>query len=931
MNKNSALLRVFKAFRAKLFRGKKAMNDNANKQPEALRLADYRRPEFSANHVALDFKIHDDHTIATSNVTYYRTAEGKASRELVLNAENPNSAGKDFVRSLSMNGVKLAEGTGYVYDKDKHEIRITLDPSDDNVELEIETYLEPQNNTELVGLYKSDSAVVTQCESQGFRRITPFLDRPDVMAKYTVSVEADEAKFPVLLANGNKIAEQKLPGGRHKATFEDPWPKPCYLFCTANGDIKSVDGAFTTKSGRNVRLRVFTEPGLEQKAVHALESLKTSMKWDEDVFGCEYDLDEFDIVTVAKFTFGAMENKGLNVFRDSLILASPETATDADYQRITDVVGHEYFHNWSGNRVTVANWFNVSLKEGLTVIREQMFTAFTTSNAVQRINAVKLLRSGQFPLDDGPLAHPVMPQEVGSVENCYTLTTYEKGAEVLRMMKELMGEDKFIEGVKHYFKTNDGHAVTINEFIKSMEHVSGLNLSGQFKLWYTQSGRPRVKAEGRYDAAAKTYTLTLSQNVPPTRDQAVKQPMYIPVRAALVNHNGANMNVDMDGASATDRVLHFTQPKQDFVFRNVTAEPAFHSLLRGFSAPIDMDTGLTEDQLYKQLLTDPDGFNRWDAGQNLALREMKRLYDAYLKTGKMPMLSPRYITALSDIVRDKATDPALAARAVMPPGIREFEATVKPVSPSAVSAVLRHMKESIDKSIHDDFEAAFARTHDGKAYAFDYDSVGRRDMKRLAVDVMLANGGADNLKRAKEIYDRADNMTDRMIAMAALRNHFTPEREAAFDDFYKRFSNDQLTIQKWFSMQALSENDKTIDKIRTIIASKVFSWENPGHAGSLIGGFAGNYQQFHRPDGKGYEFLADCIIKADKINGMTASRLIEPLCNWQKYTPDHKKPMIAQLERIAAAPGLSQHVKDKLFKSLPDLAERQALGLPPKP
>lgn len=900
-------------------------------KPKTLRLADYRRPPFTTEHVEMNFDIHDKHTVCTSKVKYTRSAEGVGERVLSLDCESPNPAGKPYVRKVIMNGIELAPETGYTIDTKNNKLNIVIDPSEKEVELEIETYLEPENNKALSGLYKSDSCFVTQCESEGFRRITPFLDRPDVMAKYTVRVEADEKTVPVLMANGNTTATGKAANGRHWATFEDPWPKPSYLFCTANGNLECLEDTFTTKSGRVVNVRMYTEAGESAKGRHALDALKLSMKWDEDVFDCEYDLDNFNVVAVAKFNFGAMENKGLNVFRDSLIMATPEIATDGNYQRITDVIGHEYFHNFSGNRVTVANWFNISLKEGLTVIREQMFTAFTTSDATQRIDAVKTLRAGQFVTDDSPLAHPVMPQEVQSVENCYTSTIYEKGAEVIRMMKVMMGEDKFIEGVKDYFRTNDGQAVTIKEFVASMEKVSGLDLSGQFSLWYTQSGRPRVKAAGVYDAAAKTYTLTMEQHVPPTKDQPVKKPMVIPVEAALVDDNGK----DMPG---TAKVLVLDRAQQTFVFENVDSAPAFHSLLRGMSAPVDIDPGLSEDQLYKQLLTDPDGFNRWDAGQKIAMAERKRIYDAYLQTGTMPSVSARYVDTLRTLLNDTAADPALIAQAITPPSIKEIEGIVSPANPSAIIAMRDHVNKSLATALAADFENVFKRTHDGTPYLFDhnrvkdtYEQVGKRNLKRIAIAYLGEHGDAAQIKRIRDLYFSADNMTDQMAAMGTLADHKGQDREDVFADFFKRFQNDQLTIQKWFTMQAMSNFDGVIDTLKDITAKPFFNWENPGHVGSAIGGFAGNYAQFHRKDGKGYEYVADGVIKMDKISPNISSRLIEPLCRWRSYTPDHGAQMVAQLERIARTPGLSTGVKEKLLKSMPDDGERKALAPAPQP
>lgn len=893
-------------------------------QPKMLRLADYRRPEFVTDHVGLNFDIHDKHTICTSKVVYKRSAEGKSATSIALDCENPNPAGKPYVKRVTMNGLDLAPGTGYTIDDKDKKLTIALDPSDDNIELEIETYLEPEENKALTGLYKSDTTFVTQCESEGFRRITPFLDRPDVMAQYTVRVEADEKKVPVLMANGNTIQTGKAANGRHFAVFNDPWPKPSYLFCTANGDIECLEDTFTTMSGRKVALRMYTEAGESAKGRHALDALIQSMKWDEDVFGCEYDLDNFNVVAVAKFNFGAMENKGLNIFRDSLIMANPMIATDGNYQRITDVIGHEYFHNYSGNRVTVANWFNISLKEGLTVIREQMFTAFTTSDATQRIGAVQTLRTGQFATDDSPLAHPVMPQEVQSVENCYTSTIYEKGAEVIRMMKIMMGEQKFTDGVKDYFKVNDGQAVTIKEFVASMEKVSGLDLSGQFSLWYTQSGRPRVKASGVYDAQAQTYTLTMEQVVPPTKDQPVKKPMVIPVLSALVDAHGK----DIPG---TEGVLVLDKPKQSFVFKNVAQEPAFHSLLRGFSAPVDIDPGLSEDQLYKQMLTDPDGFNRWDAGQKIAMAERKRIYEAYVKTGTLPPLSQRYVDTLRQMLNDTKGDPALIALAIVPPSVKEIEAAVAPASPSAIIAMRRHVAKSLATALAPEYEAVLKRTHDGAPYAFTYDQVGKRRLKGIAVAMLAELGDPAQLKRVRDMYFAADNMTDQMIAMGTLADHKGADRDAVFDDLFQRFKGDQLTIQKWFALQAASDFDGVIDTVKDITSKPFFSWENPGHVGSAIGGISGNYSQFHRKDGKGYAYIADCVLTMDKISPNMSSRLIEPLCRWRSYTPDHGKMMLGELERIARVPGLSKGVMEKLGKSLPNAQERKDLGLSPKP
>lgn len=889
-------------------------------QPKTLNLSDYKKPEFTTDHVDLSFDIQDEYTEVESKVTYTRTPEGKNATELVLDAESPNDDATPYIHEIIANGVPLSADYGdYIYDKDNHQLRIPLPSGENKIDIAIKTHIKPEENAALSGLYKSDSCVVSQCESEGFRRITPFLDRPDVMATYSVRVEADKKDYPVLLSNGNLTNSGQTGNNRHWVEYKDPWPKPSYLFATANGDLEVLEGKYTTKSGRDVNCRVFTELGQKDKAQHALDALKLSMKWDEDVFDCEYDLDDYNIVAVAKFNAGAMENKGLNVFRDSLILASPETATDANYQRITDVIGHEYFHNYSGNRVTLANWFNISLKEGLTVTREQMFTAFTTSDAVQRINAVKMLRSVQFPEDDGPLAHPVLPQSVQSVDNCYTMTIYEKGAEVIRMMGQMMGEDKMVDGIKHYFKAHDGEAVTIKDFVKCMEDVSGLKLSGQFDLWYTQSGRPRVSAQGKYDPDTQSYTLTLEQQTPPTKDQPNKKPMMIPVKTGLVADDGRDLH---------EETLIMTKARQSFVFQNINEDPAYHSLFRGFSAPVDCNPGLDTNQLYKQLLTDNDGFNRWDAGQKIALNEMKVLYDGYTQTGKMPELSRHYVRTLRQLVNDTNTDPALTALMVGRPGIKELEAALGDnVVPSAISEVVRYMDKKIGSELYQDFKDTFTFCHDFNSYSFDYDSVGKRDLKALCVSKMLVNGDQESIKSAHDFYFAADNMTDKMMAMGSLRDHFTPERDAVFDDFYNSFKDDALTIQKWFTMQAMSDNDDVIDHLTKITQSAEFNWENPGHFGSVYGGFAANYGQFHRKDGKGYEFMADAVLSLNAKNPSGAARLITPLTSWRKYSADHQKLMIGQLDRIAAMPNLQKSVYEKLGKALPDPQERLALGL----
>ena len=911
-------------------------------ESQTIRLSEYKRPEFTTDFVDLNFDIQGEEVKATSKVTYKRTDLGEGLTELVLDAENPNTDPDDpnaddtFIVSVKVNGWEMSADHGYTFDEDSNQLRIPVEIDDDEIEVEITTRLVPSKNSALSGLYDSDSAFTTQCESQGFRRIMPFLDRPDVMAQYRVRIEADKDEKPVLLSNGNQTSKGDAPGGRHWAVFEDPWPKPSYLFATVNGKLDMIEDQFTTKSGRDVTIRAYTEEGESAKAKHALEAVKKSMKWDEDTFDAEYDLDVFSIVAIAKFNAGAMENKSLNVFRDSAILADPDIATDANFHNIDRIVGHEYFHNWSGDRVTLANWFYLTVKEGLTVNREQMFTAHLTSEGKDRIVTVQGLRSGQFTEDDGPMAHPALLSTATSVDNFYTGTVYKKGSEIIRMMKTFMGEDKFIEGVKDFFHTYDGQAAELSDFIDSMERVSGMDFAGDFHTWYTQSGRPTVSAHGEYDADRKTYTLTLEQDIKPTLDQAYKDPLVIPVEMALIDDNGNEIPLMLkddtatsEGYGAPTRVITLSEEKQTFIFKNVTAEPAFHSLFREFSAPVTYKPGLTTEQLQKQLLHDTDGFNRWDAGQKLAMDEMIRLYTEYEATGRLPEVDRGYLDTYGSVLTQQTEDKALHALSLSLPTITELEAEIGQSDPGIIIEVMKKLRGSIAQSYKADMEIIFGEVDNGEAYAFDYEQVGNRDLKRLVTGYLSKKPIADtDIDRLADLYWKSDNMTDKMIAMSNISDHDVPERTAIFDDFYEKFKDDSLTIQKWMALQAYSNNDNITDVLDEISGRSWFNWTNPGHLQSLFGAFSANYQQFHREDGHGYEYMADIVLKVDKKNGQTAARMVTPLTDWRKYTENHQVMMIAQLERMAATPGLSENTKEKVNKSLPNTEERRSLNLP---
>ena len=822
--------------------------------------------------------------------------------------------------------------------------------SEDNIEVEIETYLEPQNNTAGTGLYKSTHALVTQCEMVEFRCITPFLDRPDVLARYNVRIEAPN-DMPDLYSNGDETARGDLGNGRHWVESRDTTVKPSYLFAIIGGKFGMIEDNLVTGSGRNIPLRTYVENGDPERARYAQNALKEFLEWDEKTFDAEYSRSHYYTASLEKLVCSAMENPALNVFLENQINADPAISTDANYHRIKAVRAHEGSHHKSGNDVTVASPFYISLKEGLTVLREHMFMSDQTSEAFERINNVKYLRAQQFPEDDSPLAHPVLPREVESVDNCYSSTIYEKGAEILEMALVMMGREKYIAGVKDYFKTYNGQAVTLNELFGCLEKSSGLALRepSQFYQWYTQSGRPRVKAEGVYDAASQTYTLTVSQKNPATPDGQIKKPMLIPIKTGLVGKDGQPLPLTLDtdtdatpDAGQTDRVINLTKSQQTFVFKNVTAEPAFHSLLRNFSAPVDLDPGLSAAQLQQMMVHDKDDFNRWDAGQRLALAELVRLYDAYTQTGTMPAVSETHIQTIKALMGDRQADPAVVKLALTPPAASELEHAIlesgRQVSPEAVSAVFSHLHKGVATALAREFSDLLTDLHLNRRPwdPDDYKGVGERSLKGLALNYLTDTGSQAALNVAKYIYFSADNMTDRESAILALRDHPSPERDEIMEDSLNRVKDDKMAVQNWFAWQAGANSPDIVERLKAVTESSYFDWKSPAHVRTLIGAFSGNKltpeanPQFYSADGKGFAFLADSVIKMDKIHPMTASGyMVDSLCKWQNYEPETQKLMIAQLERIAAEPKLSVDTREKVLKSLPpDNPVRKAMLAP---
>ncbi|MGE0653331.1 MAG: aminopeptidase N, partial [Alphaproteobacteria bacterium] len=764
-------------------------------QPAEIRRADYRRPDYRIETVALEFDLEPETTRVKARLALradHDTAKG--SRPLVLDGD-----ALELV-AIALDGRTLGEGEYVLTDSS-----LTIPAPPAEFTLEIETAIRPEANTELSGLYVSNGVFCTQCEAQGFRRITYFLDRPDVMATYRTTIRAPRAACPVLLSNGNLVEEGALPDGRHYAVWDDPFPKPSYLFALVAGDLEANEDGFTTRSGREVRLRIFVEHGKAARTAYAMDVLKRSMRWDETRFGLEYDLDLFNIVAVSTFNMGAMENKSLNVFNDKYILADPETATDGDHAGIETVVAHEYFHNWTGNRITCRDWFQLSLKEGLTVFRDQEFSSDMRSRPVKRIQDVRSLRARQFPEDAGPLAHPVRPDAYIAIDNFYTATVYEKGAGVIGMMHTLLGEDGFQKGMRLYVERHDGQAVTCDDFAAAMADANGVDL-GQFKLWYAQAGTPMVTAEGRYDSASGTYELTLAQSVPATPGQPVKAPMHIPFAVGLLDAQGRDIKLRLDGEGEGEaragRVLPLTRPRQTFRFVNLP-EPRALSLNRGFSAPVNVEANRDGAELAFLMAHDSDPFARWEAGQQYATDLMlERVKE--IQAGKASPFDPAFIEAVRQILRDEALDPAFAAEAILLPSEDYLAERMDVIDVEAIHAARDGLRRDIATALHDDLVLVYDASRVKGPYSPDAAQAGRRALRNAALAYLsaLAPKSAAERARLAAQYRSADNMTDRMAALRLLVDIAGPEREAALADFEARFADDALVMDKWFMLQA---------------------------------------------------------------------------------------------------------------------------------
>jgi len=816
------------------------------------------------------------------------------------------------LESVALNGAALAAG-----DYEDRGDQLVVRSVPEQFTLTVVTWIEPQNNTRLEGLYKSSGMFCTQCEAEGFRCITFFPDRPDVMARFRTRIEANKDAYPVLLSNGNDVEKGELENGRHFVTWEDPFPKPCYLFALVAGDLVEKRDTFSTCSGRDIDLRMYVEPRNAEKCDHAMDSLKRSMRWDEEVYGREYDLDIFMIVAVDDFNMGAMENKGLNIFNSSCVLASQETATDLAFQRIEAIVAHEYFHNWSGNRVTCRDWFQLSLKEGFTVFRDSQFSADMGSPTVKRIEDVTLLRTAQFAEDGGPMSHPVRPASYMEISNFYTLTIYEKGAEVVRMIHTLLGPDMFRKGSDLYFERHDGQAVTTDDFVKAMEDASGRDLS-QFRLWYEQAGTPVLAISDDFDAETGVYRLTIEQSIPDTPGQTNKKPQHIPFALGLLGQDGQPLPLQLesgDSGAPTERVLELTEAVHTFEFHGVESRPV-PSLLRHFSAPVRVRYNWSREQLLFLMSHDPDGFNRWDAGQRLAVDVIQSLVNA----PDDAEIDPRLVEAYRKLISDADLDQALVAKMLqLPSEAYLIELTDKADVPAihrAREAVLRHLAGALKGELL----GCYQRHQGSGPYEVTPEAIARRSLRNTALAWLLMIDDEEGRSLAVSQLNAADNMTDRMGALRALVNSgFESDRQEALDDFYNRFQDDPQVVEQWFSVQAASDQAGQLSDIHKLLEHPAFDWKNPNKIRSVVGAFAGqNLAAFHNPDGSGYQFLADQVCRLDDSNPQIAARLVTPLTRWRKFAPSYSDRMKSALERIRDKAGLSRDVYEVVHKSLAD-------------
>lgn len=896
-------------------------------QPKTIYLKDYQAPAFLIEETALRFELGEESTLVSSRLVMRRNPVHSEHRHspLVLDGQDM------LLERVSIDGHTLRPQDYVIGAESLTILRLptAVDESGASFLLECVTRIKPQENTSLEGLYKSKKMFCTQCEAEGFRKITYYLDRPDVMSIFTTTVVAEASRYPVLLSNGNAIARGEEEGGRHWVTWEDPFRKPSYLFALVAGDLVSVDDRFTTCSQRDITLRIFVEAKDQDKCDHAMQSLKNAMRWDEQVFGREYDLDIFMIVAVDDFNMGAMENKGLNIFNTSCVLANPATTTDAAFQRVEAVVAHEYFHNWSGNRVTCRDWFQLSLKEGFTVFRDAEFSSDMGSRTVKRIDDVSFLRTAQFAEDAGPMAHSVRPDAYMEISNFYTLTIYEKGAEVVRMIRELLGEAAFRRGSDLYFARHDGQAVTTDDFVRAMEDVSGMDLT-QFRLWYSQAGTPRVRITDSFDAASKTYTLHLEQSCPPTPEQALKQAFHMPMRMGLLDRQGQALALQLQGENASplkERVLHITDKQQSFVFTGVEHKPV-PSLFRGFSAPVKISFPYARDELLFLMTHDSDGFNRWNAAQQLFVEVMEDMLRDY-QAGRSLVLDQRVISAIDSILQasiDKSRkgleqDKEMVAQLLSLPSEAYLSEQAQEIDVVGIHAVREFTADRIAQSLAAKFALLLELNSAQEVYRADAAGIARRALKNTCLGYLLRTANVHWLQACQQQFEHADNMTDVSAALRLLVNCPLPEAaaltESALASFYSKWQDEALVVDQWFGIQASAVLPGALERVHKLMLHPAFSIKNPNKVRALIGAFcAQNPVHFHDISGAGYAFLAERILELNVLNPQIAARQLTPLTRWKKYDATRQDLMRAQLQRIAACEDLSKDVYEVVAKSL---------------
>jgi aminopeptidase N len=873
--------------------------------PKTIHLKDYTPPPFLIDRVELDVDIRAEDALVTAKLALRRNPAATGGGPLLLDGDELELV------SVALDGTKLAADQFTVTTE-----RLLIPEVPDAFSLETVSRIVPQKNTKLEGLYGTRNGFVTQCEAQGFRRITWFLDRPDVMARYVTTVHADRARCPVLLANGNLAAGGEEPGGRHWARFDDPFPKPSYLFALVAATLDRLEEVFVTRSGKEARLAVYVEPGKLDQAGWAMDCLKRAMRWDEQRFGLELDLDQYKIVAVGDFNSGAMENKGLNIFNTKYVLARPDTATDLDYFNIDRVVAHEYFHNWTGNRVTCRDWFQLSLKEGLTVFRDQEYGSDTYSRAVSRIQEVRALRAAQFPEDAGPMAHPVRPQSYMEIRNFYTMTVYEKGAEVVRMQHTLLGEEGFRRGMDLYFQRHDGQAVTCDDFVQAMQDAGGVDLS-QFRRWYDQAGTPVLDVKGEYDAAARAYTLSVRQHTPPTPGQPDKLPLHIPFAVGLVGADGADLPLRLEGEAnsmGTSRVLSLKAAQERFRFVDVPERPV-PSLLRNFSAPAVVYFGYSDAELAHLMAHDSDPFNRWEAGQRLATSLMLRGVEA-LRAGRTAEVPRAFVAAFGRLLADAHRDPAFAAEALALPSETYVAEQMPVVDPDAIHAVRNGLRRALAQALRSQLEQAWEKFRPPGPYRPDAESAGRRALRNLALGYLMELEDPTIRSLCVNQFHTADNMTDVMAALAALANCDCPERPAALESFYARWKGEPLVVDKWLAVQAASRLPSTLAEVKRLAQHPAFQLHNPNKVYALIRTFAANQARFHAADGGGYAFLADVIIELDALNPQVAARMARAFDRWKKFDAGRQSHARAALTRIRDTAELSPDVFEVVSKAL---------------